>query len=157
MTLLERCELAKQKGYTYDSITGKVTGVRKKEIKDTTGRGYVRMWLYKEKKKYMLCAHHFAWYMHYGNVDFQMLDHFNQDKADNRIENLRIANHQINQHNRLNTTKGYCFIKGRNIWKAGLSVNNKKIFLGYFKEEKDAREAYLNGKKKYHHLYYEKK
>lgn len=153
MTLLERCELAKDKGYTYDPNTGKIMNRRGREIKTKSTTGYYILCLYLNKQKWVLKFHHYAWYSSYGNVDFNMLDHFNQDKLDNRIHNLRIANAQINQHNRLKSTKGYYFNKSKRKWRAEIMLNNKTILLGYFNTEDEARQSYLNGKEKYHHCY----
>jgi hypothetical protein len=155
MTLLERCQLAKEKGFTYNPETGKIFGIRGKEVKYKNTKGYIVLYLHKNKQRYSLKGHHLAWFMKYGNVDFEMLDHFNQDKTDNRIDNLRIANRQINQHNRLKTTKGYYFNKEHNRWRAEIMINNKTILLGYYKTEEEARQSYLNGKEKYHHCYCE--
>lgn len=85
MTRLEKCESLKSKGYTYDPETGKVFGVYGKQIKRKTIDGYV---IIRENNLY---AHHFAWYMVYGNVDFIKLDHRNTNPSDNRISNLRIS------------------------------------------------------------------
>jgi hypothetical protein len=153
MTLLERCQLAKEKGMTYNRETGKVYGVRGNEIIYKNNKGYMVLFIHQNKQRYSLKAHHFAWYMSYGNVNFEMLDHFNQDKSDNRVDNLRIANNQINQHNRLKTTKGYYFNKEHNRWRAEIRLNNKTMLLGYYKTEEEARQSYLNGKEKYHHCY----
>jgi hypothetical protein len=97
-----------------------------------------------------LLGHHFAWFMVYGNVDFIELDHINQIKNDNKIDNLRIATRQLNQHNKLNTTKGYCFDSNRNKWKSTIKLNGKTINLGRFNTEIEARNAYLKSKEKLH-------
>ena len=153
MTLLERCELAKDKGYTYDPNTGKIMNRRGQEIKTKSTTGYYTLFLYLKKQRWVLKFHHYAWYYTFGNVDFKMLDHFNQDKMDNRIDNLRMANQQINQHNRLKTSKGYYFNKEHKKWRAEIMLNNKTIMLGYYNTEEEARQSYLNGKEKYHYNY----
>jgi len=147
MTRLEKCQLLKKKGYTYDKDTGKVYGVRGQEIK-AIRNGYIL--LQNHKPDFPLHAHHYAWYYVYGNVDFKMLDHINRDKTDNRICNLRISNHQQNGFNR--NDKGYYFNKQINKWKTQIILNGKSIYLGSFNTEEEARQAYLKGKKKYHTL-----
>lgn len=149
MTLLEKCQIAKQKGYTYDSLTGIVYGIRGNPIKKYLF-GYIIICFRYEKKQYYLRAHHFAWFMCYGNVDFELLDHFNQKKDDNRIENLRKANNKLNHQNKLKTTKGYSWAVSNNKWQAKIGVNGKTIHIGYFDTKEEALEAYLNSKKMYH-------
>ena len=80
--------------------------------------------------------------------DTNYIDHININSLDNRIENLRIL---TNQQNKWNThSKGYCWNKTHNRWKAYITINKKQTHLGNFKEEADARQAYLTAKEKYH-------
>jgi len=141
MTRLEKCELLKFKGYTYNSETGQIFGVYGKEITSKHIRGYILL-------ENNLFGHHFAFYMVYGNVDFEMLDHINQIKSDNRIENLRISNSQKNAYN--TNSKGYYFDKSTNKWRSTIQFNCKKIHLGRFNTEEEARQSYLIAKEKYH-------
>ena len=144
MTRLEKCELLKERRYTYDAETGKIFNRHGKELKRTWG-GYIKLYN-------GLLGHHFAWYITYGNVDFEMLDHINQIKDDNRIVNLRLANSNINQQNKLKTTKGYTWHKNHKKWMSSINVNKKCIHLGYFDTEEEARNAYLNAKSIYHQI-----
>ena len=80
--------------------------------------------------------------------DTNFVDHKNKNSLDNRIENLRILTHQQNQFN--SKAKGYCWCKYNKIWKAEIMANDKRIYLGSFKEEADAKNAYLEAKEKYH-------
>ena len=139
MTRLEKCELLKSKGYTYDPITGKIFNRYNKELISKNHSGYIIF--YNNLK-----SHHFGWFMTYGNVDFEMLDHINRDRCDNRISNLRIVNPQQNGFN--TTAKGYFFQDGK--WRSQITINRKKIHLGYFNTEDEARQAYLIAKEKYH-------
>ena len=141
MTRLEKCEYFKSKGYTYDPETGKVFGIYGKVINRKDNEGYIIL-------KNHLKAHHYGWYMTYGNVDFQMLDHINRDKNDNRISNLRIINHQKNSFN--TKAKGYTWDKKIQKWKSQIMINGKNIYIGKYDNEKEARQAYLIAKEKYH-------
>jgi hypothetical protein len=138
MTRLEKCEFLKRKGYTYDPETGKIFGVYGKEIKHK--EGYIRI--------FNLLGHHFAWYMIYGNVDFERLDHINQNRQDNRILNLRIVTHQQNLFN--TKSKGYSWNKPNQKWVGKIMVNGKHIHLGSFNTEEEARQSYLKAKEKLH-------
>jgi hypothetical protein len=149
MTLLEKCELAKQKGCTYDSLTGIIYGVKGNIIKKTN-LGYIILTLVLNKKCYYLRAHHFAWYMVYNNVDFEVLDHFNQIKTDNRIDNLRAVTQKSNLQNKMRTTKGYSWSKQNKKWQSKIGSNGKTIHLGYFETKEEALNEYLKAKKQYH-------
>jgi hypothetical protein len=140
MTRLEKCELLKFKGYTYDKETGKIFGVRGKEIIRKT-KGYIIL-------ENGLLGHHFAWFMTYENVDFVELDHKNRVRNDNRISNLRISTKV--QQNQNTNAKGYNWHEGTNKWRARIYYDKKQIHLGLFNTEEEARNAYLEAKKKYH-------
>ncbi len=146
MTRLEKCEFLKSKGYTYDSETGKIFGVIGKEIKGKT-QGYIIINGNNNFKGKVL-GHHFAWYMIYGHVYFDRLDHFNRIKTDNRISNLRILTNQQNQFN--TNAKGYCWHKQNQKWQSQIMVNGKLIYLGSFNTEEEARQSYLKAKEKLH-------
>jgi hypothetical protein len=147
MTRLEKCEILKSAGYTYNDETGKVFGVFGKEIKGKHIEGYIKI---NFKEPYFnLLGHHFAWYMTYGNVDFDELDHINRIKDDNKISNLRIVTSQQNKFNR-NNTKGFYWHKKANKWQSQIRLNNKNKYLGLFNTEEEAENAYLQAKEIYH-------
>lgn len=76
-----------------------------------------------------------------------LVDHYDGNTLNNRKSNLRIATSHMNNQNRLGA-KGYYEIKNK--WKAQIKVDKKKIYLGTYNTEAEARTAYLEGKKKYH-------
>ena len=86
-------------------------------------------------------AHRLAWLYVYGELP-EEIDHINQVKSDNRIENLRPANRAINNQNwpmRKNNTSG-CM--GVNLhcgkWRSRIMVNNKEIGLGSYETKAEA-------------------
>lgn len=79
------------------------------------------------------------------------VDHINNNSLDNRIENLRILTNQQNQWNNKDA-KGYYFNKTKKRWYSYIRINKTKKFIGSFKEEADARNAYLEAKSLYHHI-----
>ena len=147
MDRLEKCEFVKMLGYTYNPDTGKIYGVKGKEIISTNR--YIMITGNKKFKGHLL-GHHFAWYMTYGNVDFEMLDHINGIKIDNRICNLRISNKYENQWNRFDEIKGYTWSKKHKKWKSTIRYKGKSIFLDLYETEEEARQSYLLAKEKYH-------
>tara|TARA_R110000823_G_scaffold161541_1_gene293002 strand:+ start:224 stop:736 length:513 start_codon:yes stop_codon:yes gene_type:complete len=77
----------------------------------------------------------------------QVIDHIDNNPANNNLINLRLTSLSGNQHNRKNT-KGYS--KRNNKWISRIYANGKKIHLGYYKTEACARFAYLTAKSHYH-------
>jgi hypothetical protein len=84
------------------------------------------------------------------------IDHIDGQKANNMIENLRLANNSQNHHNlgvRSNNTsgiKGVYFDKARNKWAAETKAKGRKIFLGRYHTKEEAAKAY-NEAAKFHH------
>ena len=76
-----------------------------------------------------------------------VVDHINNIKTDNRIENLQLLT------NRENTSKdkkncssiytGVSFDKKNNKWISSIKINNKSKHLGRFKTEIEASKAYM--------------
>jgi hypothetical protein len=129
------------------------TGCLWREIKFSNQNGYfccgmylkgVATKLYKHRLVYF--AHNQNWNIFDSSMD-NMIDHINHNPSDNRIKNLRVVTHQQNNFNR-SDVKGYhrCHTK----WRATIYVDGKRICLGRFKTEEEARNAYLKAKAKYH-------
>ena len=83
----------------YEPETGKLfwlNGQRAgREAGGDNGRGYRCVHL----GRFMLLCHRVAWALHYGAWPSGMLDHINQNRSDNRIENLRLTSFAENQRN----------------------------------------------------------
>jgi hypothetical protein len=92
--------------------------------------------------------------MVYGEWPRQ-LDHINNDRADNRIANLRLATNAQNGANRgpprTNTSgvKGIYWFKPKQRWSAEIIVDGRRIMLGYYKEKEDAIMARMEAEAKY--------
>jgi hypothetical protein len=85
-----------------------------------------------------------------------VVDHINGDSLDNRRKNLRVCTTQQNSMNQgkknKNTSskyKGVCWIKRDKRWMAAIRAENRKINLGYYKDELEAVKAYNKAAKKY--------
>ena len=139
---MNKYEFIKKNGYSYDPITGNITS-RFGNVLVGGRNGYIDI----QCKGIRVLAHQYAWYVVYGeNID--MIDHINRNRKDNRIVNLRRANSSINQQNK--KCKGYSYHKRIKKWSVNISLNYKKIHIGYFLTEVEAENAYLEAKKKYH-------
>ncbi len=143
---------------SYNSETGLFTWIKHigsakpgKLANSIDNEGYVRVSFCGKYVK----GHTLAWYFTHGEI-VRGLDHINGDRSDNRISNLRVASPSENQMNKgiqkNNKTgaKGVSYSKKYNIFTAQIYVNGKRIFLGQFKNLKDARNAYMEASKIHH-------
>jgi hypothetical protein len=146
MTREEKIKLAIIKGITYNPDNGKVYGVRGSEIKRKID-GYININITHLGKDYKLKAHQFAYYLVYGKV-VDCIDHINNIRDDNRIDNLRSITKQQNGFN--TKSKGYSYNKKLSKYRAYITIDKKQIHLGYFNIEEEARQAYTDAKKIYH-------
>jgi len=76
------------------------------------------------------------------------IDHIDQNKTNNHIDNLRVVTHQKNSFN--TNAKGCFYHKAYKKWRALIGLNGKRIHLGTYKTEEEAHNAYLKAKKIYH-------
>ena len=86
-----------------------------------------------------------------------VVDHIDIDGMDNRSANLRAATRAQNSRNRKKISKpcsskykGVSWQKRSLKWHARITFEEKRIHLGYFKNEFDAAKAYDEAAKKYH-------
>ena len=96
--------------------------------------------------------------------DGKIVDHINRNRLDNRKQNLRIvtqSENTLNGSKRKNNTSGLIGInlakrKSKTTvwlsWRAYITVNNKQIHLGYFKNKNDAQKARTDFFKRHHFL-----
>lgn len=110
----------------------------------TIGKGGYLKTLIK-RKPYRL--HRIIFMMHHGYLP-KYLDHIDGDPANNRIENLRPATSSQNNLNRgkhkRNTSgfKGVTWVATQGRYSARIAVGNKRLFLGYFDDPKEAHDEY---------------
>ena len=86
-------------------------------------------------------GHRIIWALMTGEMPAGMVDHINRDRADNRWENLRLADRSLNQTNRRSTNplgKGVQKIYGR------YRVQFRKKYLGTFDTLTQAQQAFLD-------------
>jgi len=117
--------------------------------------GYCRFGLTNNKKQKFYKYHRVVYKFHNRNWDItdvssdNQIDHIDNCKTNNNIENLRVVNSSENGQN-INKTKGYSWDKQIGKWRAQIIINYKIIRLGSHDTPEEAREAYLKGKEIYH-------
>lgn len=83
-----------------------------------------------------------------GDPDGKCVDHVDGDGLNNRRENLRVCSHKENiraqrpQEGRSSQYRGVSWYKRLEKWRAAIKVDGKEIWLGVFREEDEAAEAY---------------
>lgn len=114
--------------------------------------GYGVLWIL--GKTYLI--HRLVWLAEHGKFPEYLIDHIDHNPSNNKIGNLRQANHSQNKQNRmkchsnnrlklLGVTEPYA-----GIYAARISANGKNINIGRYKDPHQAHQAYLDAKKNLH-------
>ena len=101
--------------------------------------GYICVTVARVKRK----VSRLIWEMHFGPIpDGLLVDHINGVVSDNRVENLRLVTPSQNATNRqvVANAKGYTFTKGA--YQVMISSNGTHKYVGRFKTQTEAKEAY---------------
>jgi hypothetical protein len=99
--------------------------------------------------------HRIIWMMHYGYLPKE-IDHIDQNKANNRIENLRESNRILNMQNvaiRSNNKSGTANVgwyKPYKKWEVKMRINKKSCHFGYFDDLELASLVAMEAKDKFH-------
>ena len=112
------------------------------------GHGYYTVSLYADGKQFTKKIHKLVGeYFIVNPYNKPCIDHINNNKLDNNINNLRCAtlkenqmNRQINSNNTSNY-KGVYYRKDNKKWEAKININGKQNHLGYFDKIEDAVHA----------------
>ena len=76
-----------------------------------------------------------------------VIDHINEIKTDNRLENLRLIGHRENvsrsMKNNTSTYVGVSWSKNAKKWISQITIEGKTKYLGLFDNEEDANKKYL--------------
>lgn len=118
-----------------------------------TDDGYIGIYLGRNRHS----AHRLAWLYMHGEWPAGQIDHINRVRTDNRIANLRVVSRAENSQNTIRSSSKHG-VPGVNqraphIWQAQITLNGKRISLGFFPTKEDASAAYLKAKQKMHPVY----
>jgi hypothetical protein len=100
-------------------------------------------------------AHRIIFLYHYGYLPTE-IDHIDNDRLNNKIENLRPATRSQNLTNKglsnKNTSgaKNVSWDKSRNKWEVQMYVNKKKTFVGRFDDLEVAKTMAIAFRKQHH-------
>jgi len=146
--------------FRYDSETGKLywreDAARNVRAGDEVGgyhpRDKYRLVTYK-RTQYLV--HRIVWLLHTGQWPAMFIDHINGERTDNRVSNLREADHAINAQNVHRPSRrsqsgvlGVRLRKGR--YEAALQCGDRYVYIGMFATAEAAYAAYVNTKRELH-------
>jgi hypothetical protein len=102
-------------------------------------------------------AHRLVWLWVYGEGPKHEIDHINGNPSDNRIENLRDVTRSVNGENQRTAMVdsrsgilGATWVESRQRYHVAIKAKGKHYFIGSFKDQDQAREAYVTAKRKLH-------
>lgn len=134
----------KWKSCFHKSFIGAVSGCKR-------GDGYIVITIDGEKH----LAHRLAWLFVHGHFPHPDIDHIDNDKSNNRINNLREATKKINAQNRVRAVcgnksgfLGVSPMDGK--WRATIMIDGKQFFIGRFRDPAEAHAAYVRVKREMH-------
>tara|TARA_R110000744_G_scaffold7342_4_gene25349 strand:- start:3660 stop:4373 length:714 start_codon:yes stop_codon:yes gene_type:complete len=77
-----------------------------------------------------------------------LIDHLDNDKSNNHVDNLQITNYRVNNTKDVDKSKtsskyyGVCWHKNKNVWQAYIDHKRDRFRLGYYKDEEAAKQSY---------------
>jgi hypothetical protein len=136
-----RWAVVRRRGGSIGDVAGSMTnGARQVEV---NGRAYL--------------VHRVIWLMMTGRWPKQLIDHRNRNRSDNRWCNLRDVSRTVNAENiggaNRNNQSGllgasFCRWNGR--WRSQITINGKKVHLGYFDTAEEAHDKHVWFKRWFH-------
>lgn len=116
-----------------------------------TPNGYLKVVLAKEGSRYTVLVHHLmsiVFLNHIPSAGNLIVDHKDDDKLNNRKDNLQIITIRENRNKSIskNSSKypGVTWHSRDKVWQARIQIAGNRKHLGYFKSEKEAHIAYQN-------------
>lgn len=125
---------------------------KEKLLKLYNNNGYLKVSIHKDSKMKLIKVHQLvvmAFLNHIPDGTQRLVvDHINDNKLDNRLENLQVVTQRYNafktQGKYSSKYKGVNWCKTHNKWISRIVLNKKRIYLGSFSCEISAHLAYKN-------------
>ncbi len=135
----------------YDPVNGTFTWLTARHgARWPAGRpaGYTRSgYLVIKLQQIKVLGHRLAWVWMTGEWPETLVDHWDNDKLNNRWSNLRLASPSQNAMNSIgkrgpDRLKGTCWDTVNEKWQAHICINRRQQNLGRYDTEQEAHEAY---------------
>ncbi len=125
---------------------GRVFRLKSRVLRLSNGGGGYKVVKIQKSVKYVHQMVAMAFLGHVPNGHKLVVDHIDEDKLNNNLNNLRIVSNRENLSRRGGSSKyvGVYFSKSTNKWASKIKVGRKEIWIGRFKNEIDAHNAYQN-------------
>tara|TARA_R110000765_G_scaffold28163_1_gene68052 strand:+ start:2626 stop:3291 length:666 start_codon:yes stop_codon:yes gene_type:complete len=144
------------KGFEDYKVSNFGNVVRKKNISIRFDKdGYSRVNLSKNGKSKTIKIHQLvaiAFLNHTPNGNKIVVDHIDNVKSNNRLDNLQLITHRENSNkDRLKGSSsflGVSWVKRDKVWRSRISIDGKPNHLGTFKSQEEASKAYQLALKK---------
>ena len=116
-------------------------------------KGYLRINLFKESKRKSIYIHQLvaiAFLGHKPNGNKLVVDHIDNNKTNNKLENLQVISSRENsskdqwRYNPSSYFVGVSYSSGKKKWESSIYVNGISFYLGCFKNESNAGQEYAN-------------
>jgi hypothetical protein len=155
----EEAKIAIFDALSYDAASGEfkwMRGGKNIRIGNIAGSLHSDGYRYIKVDQVRYSCQRLAWLFHTGDWPKENMDHINMDRSDNRIANLREATNSQNGFNspmkRYNTSgfKGVSWSAREKKYRAQITANGKRNFLGSFDDPAAAAEAYKQAAQKLH-------
>lgn len=121
-----------------------------KQLKSQSGNGYYFVQLYKNKKGKPTSVHKLvaiAFLNHEPNGYELVVDHIDNDKFNNKADNLQLITARQNSSKDSRGTSKYVGVTWHSRdkrWQSSIKIDGRSVYLGSFKCELKAAEAYNN-------------
>ena len=151
--LYQVSNLGRVKSLSRKTSNGKGFFISREIIKKPTNnnKGYLQLLLSKDLKAKCFKVHKLVAIAFLNHTPCGMelvIDHINDNKLDNRVENLQIVTSRFNTYKTKvkysSKYKGVSWHKKANKWTASIHINGKGVYLGIFNCELAASLAYQN-------------
>jgi hypothetical protein len=142
--------------YSDGKLYWKISNTNAIKVGQEVGTEYARGYRRVSLDGSVYAVHRVIWTMFHGELTKEtQVDHINGDAADNRIENLRLANSSQNCCNRRmrpnnSGIKNVSFVKENQKYRVALQVNKQRKFFGYYEDLELAELVALEARNKYH-------